>query len=169
MINIIVAIADNNIIGYDSKTPWHLPGDLPRFKKTTMGHPVVMGRKTYESIGRPLPGRDNFVLSRNPDLKINGVTVATNLDDVFNSIVDDEVFVIGGEQIYRAAMWYANRLYITRIFDNYDGDTFFPVYNHRSWSLTHHEWLSDPVPHAYQVYDRVNRIRPTDVFLDDQI
>ena len=101
-ISIIVAMSKNNVIGANNALPWHISEDLKRFKSLTMGKPIIMGRKTFDSIGRPLPGRKNIVITRNTDLKIKGVDVVSSLDNVFSLIKDEEqVFVIGGEEIYR--------------------------------------------------------------------
>ncbi|HHF3084160.1 TPA: type 3 dihydrofolate reductase [Vibrio diabolicus] len=127
IISMIAAMADNRIIGKDNQMPWHLPADFAWFKRCTMGKPVVMGRKTYESIGRPLPGRLNIVISRDETLKIEGVTTVTSIEQALDVAGDaEEVMIIGGGAIYAACLPMANKLYITHIEAAIDGDTQFP-------------------------------------------
>ncbi|MGI2936740.1 type 3 dihydrofolate reductase [Vibrio diabolicus] len=126
-ISMIAAMADNRIIGKDNQMPWHLPADFAWFKRCTMGKPVVMGRKTYESIGRPLPGRLNIVISRDETLKIEGVTTVTSIEQALEVAGDvEEVMIIGGGAIYAACLPMANKLYVTHIEAAIDGDTQFP-------------------------------------------
>jgi len=131
----IVARSRNHVIGRDNQMPWKISADLQFFKRVTMGHPVIMGRKTWESIGRPLPGRRNIVVSRNPDLQLTGAELAGSLDDALQRLSESpRVFVIGGEQLFKQAFDKADRLYITEIeIDVADGDTFFEVPNESSW------------------------------------
>lgn len=127
IISMIAAMADNRIIGKDNQMPWHLPADFAWFKRCTMGKPVVMGRKTYESIGRPLPGRLNIVISREETLKIEGVTTVTSIEQALDVAGDvEEVMIIGGGAIYAACLPMANKLYVTHIEAAIDGDTQFP-------------------------------------------
>lgn len=127
IISMIAAMADNRIIGKDNQMPWHLPADFAWFKRCTMGKPVVMGRKTYESIGRPLPGRLNIVISRDETLKIEGVTTVTSIEQALDVAGDvEEVMIIGGGAIYAACLPMANKLYVTHIEAAIDGDTQFP-------------------------------------------
>ncbi|HHX8581810.1 TPA: type 3 dihydrofolate reductase [Vibrio diabolicus] len=127
IISMIAAMADNRIIGKDNQMPWHLPADFAWFKRCTMGKPVVMGRKTYESIGRPLPGRLNIVISREEKLKIEGVTTVTSIEQALDVAGDvEEVMIIGGGAIYAACLPMANKLYVTHIEAAIDGDTQFP-------------------------------------------
>ncbi len=129
-LSIIVAMTEDRVIGKDNRLPWRLPEDLKRFKKITMGHPIIMGRKTFDSLGRPLPGRTNIVLTRNPGFKHAGVHVARSLEDAVHFAETqeggDEQFVIGGETIYRVALPLAKRLYLTLIHKKIAGDTYFP-------------------------------------------
>ena len=131
----IVARSRNHVIGKDNQMPWKISADLQFFKRVTMGHPVIMGRKTWESIGRPLPGRRNIVVSRNTDLELTGAEVANSLDEALNRLTAfPRVFVIGGEQLFRQAFAKADRLYITEIdLDIEDGDTFFEVPDPEHW------------------------------------
>lgn len=138
LLSMIVAHADNRIIGKDNNMPWHLPADLAYFKKTTLGKPIIMGRKTYESIGRPLPGRQNIVISRDQNYRADGVDSATSVEQALLLAGEvDEVMVIGGGAIYSHCLPLANRLYITHIKADIDGDTQFPEYNTvEDWQLT---------------------------------
>ena len=131
----IVARASNYVIGRDNQMPWKISADLQFFKRVTMGYPVIMGRKTWESIGRPLPGRRNIVVSRNPDLQLTGAEVASSLGDALQRLSNlERVFVIGGEQLFTQAFDLADRLYITEIDIAVDGgDTFFNVPNPEEW------------------------------------
>ena len=131
----IVARARNHVIGRDNQMPWKISADLQFFKRVTMGYPVIMGRKTWESIGRPLPGRRNIVVSRNPDLQLTGAEVASSLGDALQRLSNlERVFVIGGEQLFTQAFDLADRLYITEIDIAVDGgDTFFNVPNPEEW------------------------------------
>ena len=133
-INLIVAMAKNRVIGIDNKMPWHLPADFAWFKKTTLGHPVIMGRKTYESIGKPLPGRRNMVVSRNPEWRADGCELFNSLDAALASVpVDTQAFVIGGASLYAATLPMADRIYLTEVDTTLDGDTFFPALDRSQW------------------------------------
>jgi dihydrofolate reductase len=137
-ISIIVAVAENGVIGRGGKLPWHLPADLGRFKRLTMGHTVIMGRRTWESIGRPLPGRRMVVVSRQPEYHIDEGNVATvdSLDQALNlaeAADEDEAFVIGGAELFREALPRADRLYRTRVRAVIAGDTHFPEVNWDEW------------------------------------
>ncbi|MCK6263022.1 type 3 dihydrofolate reductase [Vibrio sp. ZSDE26] len=127
IISMIAAMADNRVIGKDNQMPWHLPADFAWFKRSTMGKPVIMGRKTYDSIGRALPGRPNIVISRDPNLDIEGVAMATSIEAAIQAAGDvEEVMIIGGGAIYSACLPIANKLYVTYIDAKIDGDTQFP-------------------------------------------
>ncbi len=144
ILSMIVAMADNNIIGKDNDMPWHLPADLAYFKKTTLGKPIIMGRKTFESIGRPLPGRRNIVISRDTSYEGNGIEVVNSVEQalaLINNSADavDEIMVIGGGAIYRHCLTKANRLYVTHIKANIEGDTQFPEFNDGTWRKVHSE------------------------------
>ncbi|MGS0689931.1 type 3 dihydrofolate reductase [Shewanella sp. 0m-4] len=133
-IAMIAAMANNRVIGKDNQMPWHLPEDLRHFKAMTLGKPVVMGRKTYESIGRPLPGRHNIVISRQADLVIEGVTTVTSFEQAKLAAGDcAELVVIGGGQLYEMLLAQADILYLTEIALTVEGDTFFPEWNDGSW------------------------------------
>lgn len=133
-ISLIVAMTRARVIGRDGGLPWHLPADLKRFKSLTMGKPMIMGRRTFESLGRTLPGRRHIVISRNPDYKLAGAGVVTSLDAALESAADaDEVSIIGGAEIFREALPRADRLYVTLVDAQIEGDTFFPTYNENEW------------------------------------
>ncbi len=129
----IVAIAEKNrVMGNEGKLPWNIPDDLKHFKNLTMGHPVIMGRKTYESIGKALPNRTNIVITRDPAYNATGCTIATSLDEAVEIAQvheSEELFIIGGAEIFRLAMGLADRLYLTLIQGDIEGDTFFPEYS----------------------------------------
>ncbi|EKO3783430.1 type 3 dihydrofolate reductase [Vibrio harveyi] len=139
IISMIAAMADNRIIGKDNQMPWHLPADFAWFKRCTMGKPVVMGRKTYESIGRPLPGRLNIVISRDESLCIEGVTTVTSIEQALDVAGEvEEVMIIGGGAIYAACLPMATKLYVTHIEAEIEGDTQFP-----QWSSEFKETYSE--------------------------
>ncbi|MGM9943304.1 MAG: type 3 dihydrofolate reductase [Lysinibacillus sp.] len=129
MISLIVALDKNRVIGLNNAMPWHLPGELQYFKETTMGKPIIMGRKTFESIGRPLPGRRNIVITRNPQYDAEGIELALSLDEAIKLAGDvEEIMIIGGQQIFTESLPLADRLYITEIDHEFEGDTYFPEY-----------------------------------------
>ncbi|WP_349254882.1 type 3 dihydrofolate reductase [Thalassotalea castellviae] len=151
ILSMIVAHANNRIIGKDNDMPWHLPADLAYFKKTTLGKPVVMGRKTYESIGRPLPGRQNIVISRDKNYQAEGVTTVTSVEQALQQAGDvEEVMVIGGGAIYQHCLPAADRLYITHINAEIEGDTQFPEYDvENDWTLVKSEKYSADEKNAF--------------------
>ena len=132
----IVARSRNHVIGKDNQMPWKISADLQFFKKVTMGYPIIMGRKTWESIGRPLPGRRNIVVSRNSDYQANGAELVSSLDQALQSLRDFErVFVIGGQQLFNQAFPLADQLFITEIELEVEGDTFFEVPDPPNWQI----------------------------------
>lgn len=140
IVSLVAALARNRVIGAGNRLPWHLPEDLKRFKRLTMGAPVIMGRKTYESLGRPLPGRRNIVVTRQVGARWNGCEVARSLDDAIALAGDArEVFVIGGAELYAVALPRADRLHLTLIDADYAGDTFFPAFDPADWRETARE------------------------------
>lgn len=158
MISIIVAIAQNNIIGGDNSLLWHISEDLRNFKRITSGHPVIMGRKTFESLGRPLPNRTNVVITRQ-DLKIEGCEVVHSLEEAIALFSkDEEIFIIGGAQIYAQALNIADKLYITRVEHTYEGDTLFPKWDNEQWHITSKESFERgekyPHPFSFEEYTR---------------
>ena len=136
-ISLIVAMAKNRVIGNNNEMPWHLPADFAYFKKITIGHPVIMGRKTFESIGRPLPGRRNIVVSRNPVFRADGAEVAASLQQAINACDNQteykEIFVIGGATLYAEALARVDRIYLTEVDAASDGDTLFPALDKNQW------------------------------------
>jgi dihydrofolate reductase len=135
--SLIVARARNGAIGMDNAMPWHLPADLAHFKRTTMGRPVIMGRRTWESIGRALPGRRNIVVSRTPGFTAPGAEVVGSLEAAWRAVEKaDEAFVIGGAQLYAEAMAQADRIYLTEVAADVEGDTFFPPLDATQWRET---------------------------------
>jgi dihydrofolate reductase len=139
ILSIIVAIAKNHAIGKDNKLLWHLPNDLKHFKDTTSGHTVIMGRKTFDSVGKPLPKRRNIVITRQA-ISIEGCEVVDSLQAaVALCKAEDEVFIVGGAEIYRQAIPLTDRIYLTIIDHDFEGDTFFPELNPDEWQETKHE------------------------------
>lgn len=131
-VSAIAAIGKNRELGKGNNLLWRIPHDLARFKSITMGHPVIMGRKTFESIGRPLPGRPNIIITRDKSFEAEGCLVTHSIEDAFEEakdLDDEEVFIIGGGEIYKQAMPYVDKLYLTLIHDEKEGDVFFPDYS----------------------------------------
>lgn len=143
MINIIVAVAKNGVIGDKNSLLWHIREDMIHFRTLTSGHPVIMGRKTYDSIGRPLPKRTNVVITRDTELKIEGCTMAHSLEEAI-ALFDpqEEIFIIGGAQIYAQALPLAHRIYLTVVERDYQGDTSFPAIDYSIWKQTSREDFS---------------------------
>lgn len=141
-LSLIVAIAQNNVIGINNTLPWHLPEDLKRFRALTMGHHIIMGRRTYESLGRLLPGRTTVIVTRNSDYVVEGAIVVHSLNDAISACGDDdEAFLIGGAELYQQGLQYAHKLYMTKVDLDVVGDAFFPVWDNRVWleeSREHH-------------------------------
>lgn len=146
-IAIIVAMAQNRTIGIDNTLPWRCPEDLKHFKALTMGHHMIMGRKTFDSIGKPLPGRTTVVVTRDRSLKIDGCTVAHTLPEAIASCAgDDEIFVVGGADIYAQVLGLADTLYITEIRQDVQGDAHFPAFDKTEWQETAREKRSQETP-----------------------
>lgn len=144
-ISLIVAMASNRVIGLNNQMPWHLSADLKKFKKITMGSPILMGRKTYESIGRPLPGRTNIILSRNLKYQQDGCLVFNDLKTALKKSCEraEEVFVIGGSDLYEAMLPVADAIYLTVIHKEFLGDAFFPDIDLKYWSEVEREDIND--------------------------
>ncbi|MDL5382914.1 type 3 dihydrofolate reductase [Aeromonas hydrophila] len=154
MISMIAAMAHDRVIGLDNQMPWHLPADLAHFKRVTLGKPVLMGRKTFESIGRPLPGRRNLVISRNPDYQADGVEVIDSVEAALALLAGSDVaelMVIGGGHLYGQLLPRADRLYLTRIDLAVEGDTRFPAFDEGDWSCIECEphQPDEKNPHSY--------------------
>ncbi|MEP5765738.1 MAG: type 3 dihydrofolate reductase [Halieaceae bacterium] len=163
---LIVAVAENGVVGRDNSMPWHLPEDLKYFKRTTLGKPVLMGRKTWESIGRPLPGRSNIVITRQAQYQAEGAQVVADLqsalalaESVAAADGSEELMVIGGAEIYRAALPLAQRLYITEVHAEVTGDVFFPDWDRRQWrelARERHSAASEgDFDYSFVVYERI--------------
>lgn len=136
-LSVIAAIARNGTIGRDNTLPWHLPEDLKHFRALTMGHHIIMGRKTYESLGRLLPGRTTVIVSRNHSYVVSGAIVASSLRQAIQACAgDEEIFIIGGAELYREALPIARRLYLTEIDEDFDGDAHFPKIDGAAWRET---------------------------------
>jgi len=158
-VSLIAAMAENRVIGVNNTLPWRLPADLRHFRQVTTGHHVIMGRRNYESIGKPLPDRTNIVVTRNPSYRAPGCLVKHSFEDALAAVTNDpEIFVIGGAEIYRQALDHADRLYLTLVHAQVQGDTYFPPFDETRWqevSRERHE-PDEKNPHActFLVYDR---------------
>ncbi len=149
-VSLIVAMAENRVIGRENTLPWRLPNDLRHFRKITMGHPIIMGRKNYESIGKPLPGRTNIVVTRSSDYAAPGCTVVHSVDDAFSAANNDaEIFVIGGAELYAQTLQRAQRIYLTQIHADVPGDTRFPLFEQSEWREQARERHEADAEHAY--------------------
>lgn len=154
-LSIIVAKASNNAIGKDNALLWHLSDDLKRFKKLTMGHPIIMGRKTFESLPGVLPGRVHYVLTGNKDYKApEGVLLFHDVKSLMESLPEGENFVIGGEHMYKALLPYAGALYITEVEKPFDGDAFFPEIRPEDWVVTEETEGEGNISHRFITYHR---------------
>lgn len=139
MISLLAAMDKNRVIGFDQDMPWHLPRDLQFFKEKTTGNTMIMGRKTFESIGRPLPNRKTIVLTRQNDFDVEGVEVISHIDEIFKWVEnnpEEELFIVGGGELYKQMLPYADRMYITEIDESFSGDTYFPSFDKDEWELT---------------------------------
>jgi dihydrofolate reductase len=158
-VTLILARARNGVIGRDNQMPWKIPGEQAYFKRVTMGHPIIMGRKTWESVGRPLPGRRSIVVTRDPGFKATGAEVVHSVEGALAASGNvDEIFVIGGAQIYDALLARADRLLITEIDADFEGDTFFPTPDAAVWRETgrepHPATPDRPFAFAFVTYER---------------
>ncbi|MBQ8603272.1 MAG: dihydrofolate reductase [Oscillospiraceae bacterium] len=154
MIYIIAAVAKNNVIGKNGGMPWHIPEELKHFRELTMGSAVVMGRRTYESIGQPLPGRVNIVVSNSQEFQGENLTTANSLSHAIQLAGDRDVFVSGGRQLYKEAIEIADVLYITEIEMETEGDTFFPPFDHSLFDRAVEATFDTPVKYSYVTYVR---------------
>jgi dihydrofolate reductase len=161
-IAIIAALADNRVIGRNNRLPWQLPGDLQYFRAMTMGKPVIMGRKTFESLKQPLAGRTNIVVTRNPDWSAAGVRVVHSLEAALQlaeniALIDgvDEVMIIGGEEIYRQCLPWAQRMYLTRVHRDVSGDAWFPAWDTDAWVRVSEEvQLHENLAYTYEIHEK---------------
>ena len=161
MISFIVAAAENNVIGKDNQLPWHLPSDMKYFKNQTWGMTVIMGRKSLESLGKPLQGRKNIVVTRNKEWQQEGTEVAHSINEAIDLAKEtgvNEIFIIGGAEIFKEAMPVANRIYLTRIHHHFDGDAYFPEVSDAEWTLVQSRFCDadekNQYPHTFQVWER---------------
>lgn len=164
MISIIAAMGKNRVIGKDGKIPWKLPDDWKRYKQITFGHPLVMGRKTYESIGKPLPNRTNIVITRQPDYSAQGCIIVPSLEDALQKAAaapgSDEIFINGGGEIYKQAIAQnlVDKIYLTEIEKDFDGDAFFPEFDKSKWKLVRRESgkldAENIYPHSFLVFEK---------------
>jgi dihydrofolate reductase len=166
IISLIAAASENNVIGKENKLPWYLPSDLKYFKNITWAMPVVMGRKTFESMDEPLSGRTNIVVTRNENMKLNGAEVVQNVEQAIvaaKQLDAKQIFIIGGAEIFRLAISIADKIYLTRIHHNFEGDAFFPDINPDEWKLiSNRDCAADnknQYAHSFQIWER---IRPVD-------
>jgi dihydrofolate reductase len=157
-LSLIVAIAHDGVIGVNNTLPWHLPEDLKRFRALTMGHHIIMGRKTYESLNRLLPGRTTVIVTRNTGYCVEGARIANSLQDAISqSAGDEEVFLIGGAELYSEGLEQADRLYITEIEASFSGDAFFPTIDYSQWKQVEEERhvSANGLIYRYLTYDRL--------------
>jgi dihydrofolate reductase len=160
IISFLVAVDKNKLIGRAGKLPWHLPADLAYFKQVTMGHTIVMGRKTYESIGRPLPGRVNVILTRDRSFTADNCVILHSVEEVLEKYKDtmQELFIIGGSEIFVQFFPFVDKLYITKLESEFEGDTYFPDYDINKWKVVSEEKgiidAENLYEHTYYIYDR---------------
>jgi dihydrofolate reductase len=159
-LSLIVAVAKNGVIGRQGGLPWRLSSDLRRFKQLTMGHHLIMGRKTFESIGRALPGRTTIVLTRDGGSIPDGVTAAHSIDDALRACAgDDEAFIVGGAEIYRQTLPIADRIYLTEVEAEVDGDAWFPEFDRSAWQVVREQRLPagqrDDYETTFRIFDRM--------------
>jgi dihydrofolate reductase len=153
VLKILVAFDENRVIGKNNALIWHLPADLKRFKALTTGHVIIMGRKTFESIGRPLPNRTTVVISRQQDLKIEGVILAHSVEEAIlkaKSISRDDIFIVGGAEIYQLSLPLADQILVTQLHDIFEGDAFFPEISPAIWEVAEQERGVTDEQNAYQ-------------------
>jgi len=159
IISLLVAVAENGVIGRDNKLPWHLPADLKRFKQLSIGKPTVMGRKTWESLGRPLPGRRNIVITRNPGYQAEGAEVVHSLDEAIKISGDaEEIIIIGGGEIFQLSLPIADRIYYTHVRAVVEGDAYFPPIDWSQWDPVYQEaGQGGELPFDYVDYNRLRK------------
>ncbi|MDF1764623.1 MAG: type 3 dihydrofolate reductase [Oleibacter sp.] len=164
-LSLMVALAENRVIGRDNQLPWHLPNDLKYFKQTTLGKPVIMGRKTYESIGKPLPGRTNIIITRQTDFHAEGIKVVNTVEQaqaLASSVClidgQKEAMIIGGAEIYGLTLPHCDRLYLTEVHSEVEGDAFFPEFDKDRWQeVSRQDFSADdtnPYDYSFVVYER---------------
>ena len=152
MISLVVAVSENNMIGKNNQLLWHLPNDLKFFKNTPWGGVVIMGRKTFESVNKPLPGRTNIIITKQPDWNAENVIVASSISDAIQKAKDlnfKEIFIIGGGEIYKESLSLADKIYLTRVHTLIEGDTFFPALQSEEWKLVSNRDFAADEKHAF--------------------
>ena len=152
-LSLIVAVAENNIIGHNNQLIWHLPNDLKQFRRLTTGHCIIMGRKTFDSIGKPLPNRTSIIISRNPDFKIENCITVDSLEKAIlkaKEIENEEAFIIGGAEIYRLSLPLTDKIYLTEVHSSFEGDAFFPTIDKNVWEETKRENFETDEKHLYK-------------------
>ncbi len=150
MLSLIAAVSENQVIGKHNQLVWHLPADMRFFKNTTMGHTLIMGRKTFESFGKPLPGRKSIVITRQKYWQYEGVEIVHSLEEAIKAAPhDEEVFIVGGAEIYRLALPLCEKMYLTIVHHQFEGDTFFPPVDFSQWHLISEEKHPSNEKHAY--------------------
>jgi len=162
LVSIIVAVAKNNVIGKDNDIPWYLPADLKYFKRTTLNHHIIMGRKCFQSIGKPLPKRTNIIITRNPYYTASNCLVTHSIEEALGMAYDNqeqEAFIIGGGEIYKQSMDLADKLYLTEVDLEVDGEIYFPTINPKEWKLiseeAHKPDEKNEHPYIFKIYERV--------------
>lgn len=161
MLSIIVAVAENNVIGRNNDLIWHLPRDLKHFKETTTGHHIIQGRKTFESCGKPLPNRTNIIVTRDQNYEVEDCIVVHSLEEAIKAAENDnEAFIIGGGNIYKQALPLVDRIYLTKIHEKFDGDTFFPEIDMNDWKIVEKQDFEPDERNRYPftifIFDRKN-------------
>lgn len=158
-ISLILAVANHGVIGYQQKLPWHLPADLAHFKKLTLNKPIIMGRKTYESIGKPLPERRNIIITRNKNFSVAGTESFSSIKEALENLQNEnEIMIIGGAELFRETLPLATRIYLTSIHATFNGDTFFPELDYEIWEESsredHETDVKNPYKYSFIVLDR---------------
>jgi dihydrofolate reductase len=151
-LSLIVAVAENHVIGNNNQLIWHLPNDLKQFRRLTTGHCIIMGRKTFDSIGKPLPNRTSVIISRNPAFKIEGCITVDSLENAIletRKFETEEAFIIGGAEIYRLSLPFVDKIYLTEVHHSFEGDTVFPEIDKTIWQETHREDFETDEKHQY--------------------
>lgn len=158
---LLVAMAENRVIGKNGAIPWHIPEEIAHFKRTTMGHALVMGRKTYDSIGRPLPGRTNIVISNQPDLVIEGCKVVSSLEEALDTarMFHKKIFIIGGGEIFNQSMVLADSIYLSVIHREIDGNVFFPDFSEKEFIKTCTEEVEASESYTFEIYERAPALK----------
>jgi len=169
-LSIIAAMDENQLIGNQGDMPWRLPSDLQHFKQITMGSPIIMGRKTFESLAQPLPGRTNIIMTKNKDYSAEGCLIVHSAIEILKKFLnkkEKEAFIIGGEEIYKLFLPYSNKLYLTMIENEFSGDTYFPDIDWENWGKVSEEKgktdKNNPYLYSYQIYKRKNKISRSDL------